>query len=73
MDGSFVGLHKGPKIFQVMQYMMRSRMNTPEANFHEIEDVGAATDEDELHDSVIVGHPIADEQVQIPRQEYDNI
>jgi hypothetical protein len=48
-------------------------MNTPEADFHEIEDVSAAADEDELHDGVIVGDPFADEQVQIPRQEYDNI
>lgn len=44
----------------------------PEPEFHEVEDVAAAADEEQLHGEVVQGNP-APQKVQIPSDEYHDI
>ena len=41
----------------VAQQSQNGRGNAPELDFHEIEDVAGATNEEQLHDEVVQGNP----------------
>lgn len=46
--------------------------DTPEPDFHEVEDVAGAANEEQLHDEIVEGNPIP-QQVQIASDEHHDI
>lgn len=66
MEGSFVGLRR-------LRMLSGSRgggdrWDAPVLRFHEVENIAAARDEEQLHECVVYRHEIV-EEVQITRQE----
>ena len=47
-------------------------MDAPVLDLHEVEDVGATRDEENLHEEVVKGHPVP-EEVKVARDEHGRV
>ena len=50
----------------------KGRVDAPVLDLHEVEDVGAARDEEYLHEEVVEGHPVP-EEVKVARDEHGRV